>query len=620
MVYSLQIYSNVSVNNYGLTEGIVFVYTRIITLMNNLKLRTKLFLSFGCVVLIPVLIVGVFLTSELRNMALDNALEQITANVDRVKKRTGEMLNVPLDIAYRLSNDSRLEEAANHRYESVYDVVQAYWDYPDFREFVRLYKEISSIRLYIDNPTVLDNWEFLQADAAVTQESWYQTALAQKGLVCWNYIRDNRNGKYYLSLIRKIDFLKQRTTGVLIVNVNTERLNSILDQETFETIIVDENDNIVASNRADTLGKTLEDIDFKPLSPLPGQGPADVRIDGKPSKMLIDDWHPGGSLNSLRIISIFSVESIVGEPNRIISLASMVIISALILAIILIYYFSRLLTGRMLHLSKHISKVASGNLEARLVIDGKDEIGQLARQFNHMVRNINDLMSEVQESNRQKNATLLKQNEIKFKMMASQINPHFLFNALESIRMKAHSRGQTDISQVVRLLGKMMRKNLEVGNGRIALHSELETVSCYLIIQKFRYNDRLAYELYVDPAANAVQIPPLIIQPLVENCVIHGLENRMDGGMVRVDIRVENALLKVEVSDNGIGISAARIAEIRQMLDNKDDYETNNIGMRNIHLRLQLTYGPECGLKLASQSGYGTQISFAIPLRSDSYV
>ncbi|MFD1905327.1 sensor histidine kinase [Paenibacillus rhizoplanae] len=139
--------------------------------------------------------------------------------------------------------------------------------------------------------------------------------------------------------------------------------------------------------------------------------------------MLIDDWHPEGSLNSLRIISIFSVESIVSEPNRIISLATSVIISSLFLAIILIYYFSRLLTGRMLHLSKHISKVASGNLEARLVIDGKDEIGQLARQFNHMVRNVNDLMSEVQESNQQKNAILLKQNEIKFKMMASQINP-----------------------------------------------------------------------------------------------------------------------------------------------------------------------------------------------------
>ena len=595
------------------------MYARIITLMNNLRLRTKLFLSFGCVVLIPILIVGLFLTNELRNMAMANALEQITANVDRVKKRTGEMLNIPLDIAYRLSNDSRLEEAANHHYESVYDVVEAYWNYPDFRDFVRLYNEVSSIRLYIDNPTVLDNWEFLQTNEKVTQEHWYQTALAQRGLVSWNYIQDDRNRQYYLSLIRKVNFFKARTTGVLVVNVNSNKLNAILNQESFETLIMDENDNIVASNRVDTQDKSLTNIDLTTLSAT-GQGPHDVTIDGKPFKMVIDHWQPGGSLNSLRIISIFSVASIVDEPNRIIFLASIVILSALMMAILLIYYVSRLLTGRILHLSKHISKVASGNLGATLVIDGKDEIGQLARQFNHMVRNINALMSEVQESNRQKNATQLKQNEIKFKMMASQINPHFLFNALESIRMKALVRGQADISHIVRLLGKMMRKNLEVGNGMISLQSELETVNCYLVIQKFRYDDRLTYELHVDPKANPLQIPPLIIQPLVENCVIHGLENRIEGGMVRVEIRLEDSYLKVQVSDNGTGISKARIQEIRKMLDNNDDYETNNIGMRNIHLRLQLTYGPQFGLTLTSQIGFGTQISFAIPLRSDSYV
>ncbi|WP_081390067.1 cache domain-containing sensor histidine kinase [Paenibacillus odorifer] len=595
------------------------MYARIITLMNNLRLRTKLFLSFGCVVLIPILIVGLFLTNELRNMAMANALEQITANVDRVKKRTGEMLNIPLDIAYRLSNDSRLEEAANHHYESVYDVVEAYWNYPDFRDFVRLYNEVSSIRLYIDNPTVLDNWEFLQTNEKVTQEHWYQTALAQRGLVSWNYIQDDRNGQYYLSLIRKVNFFKARTTGVLVVNVNSNKLNAILNQESFETLIMDENDNIVASNRVDTQDKSLTNIDLTTLSAT-GQGPHDVTIDGKPFKMVIDHWQPGGSLNSLRIISIFSVASIVDEPNRIIFLASIVILSALMMAILLIYYVSRLLTGRILHLSKHISKVASGNLGATLVIDGKDEIGQLARQFNHMVRNINALMSEVQESNRQKNAIQLKQNEIKFKMMASQINPHFLFNALESIRMKALVRGQADISHIVRLLGKMMRKNLEVGNGMISLQSELETVNCYLVIQKFRYDDRLTYELHVDPKANPLQIPPLIIQPLVENCVIHGLENRIEGGMVRVEIRLEDSYLKVQVSDNGTGISKARIQEIRKMLDNNDDYETNNIGMRNIHLRLQLTYGPQFGLTLTSQIGFGTQISFAIPLRRDSYV
>jgi two-component system sensor histidine kinase YesM len=596
------------------------MYTNIIRFMNDLKLRTKLFLSFGCVVLIPVLIVGVFLTSELRNMALNNALEQITANVDRVKKRTGDMLNVPYDISYRLSSDNRLEEVANHRYESVYNVVQAYWNYPDFREFVRLYKEISSVRLYIENPTVLDNWEFLQADQTIVQEKWYQNALAQKGLISWNYILDSRNNQYYLSLIRKIDFLNQRTSGVLVINVNTDMLNSILNQEAFETLIVDENDIIVASNRMNMQGKTLHDINFTPISYSDKQGPYDVTIDGQPSKMLIDDWHPGGSFNSLRIISIFTVESIVREANHIIVLAFSVIISALVMAILLIYYFSRLLAGRMLHLSKHISKVASGNLGVTLVIDGNDEIGQLARQFNHMVRNIKELMVEVQESNRQKSEIELRQNEIKFKMMASQINPHFLFNALESIRMKSHLRGQGDIAQVVRMLGKMMRKNLEVGNGKIELQSEIETVNCYLAIQKFRYDDRLTFELNVDPGAAQLRIPPLIIQPLVENSVVHGLENRIEGGIVRVDIRVEGQQIIVQVSDNGAGIPESRMHEIRQLLESKEDVETSSIGLRNVHLRLQLTYGPSYGLTIASQIGFGTQVSFALPLRSESFV
>ncbi|MDQ0192129.1 sensor histidine kinase [Paenibacillus wynnii] len=596
------------------------MYTKIIELINDLKLSTKLFLSFGCVVFIPVLIVGVFLTSELRQVVLNNALEQISVNVDRVKKRTGEMLNVPYDISYRISNDKRLEEAANHPYESVYDVVQAYWRYPDFREYVRLYKEVSSVRLYIDNPTMLDNWEFLQPDEALKEESWFKTALAHNGLISWNYIKDSRNQQYYLSLIRKIDFLNERTSGVLVINVNTEMLNSILKQELFETMIVDENNYIIASNRNDRLGKTLRDIHFEQASFSNEQGTYDVTVDGKKSKMLIDDWNPGSSLNNLRIISVFSVDSIVKDANRIIRVAVSVIISALIMAVLLIYHFSRLLTGRMLRLSKHITKVASGNLDATLRIDGRDEIGQLARQFNHMVRNISDLMTEVQESNRQKSELELRQNEIKFKMMASQINPHFLFNALESIRMRAHLRGQAEIAQVVRLLGKLMRKNLEIGNGKIELQSELETVRCYLFIQKFRYDDRLTYELNIDPKANTVMIPPLIIQPLVENSVIHGLENRIPGGIIRVDVQVEEDHVKIQVTDNGEGMSEDSIAELYRMLENRNDEGNQHIGLKNIHSRLQLTYGPDFGLTIVSKIGFGTQISFVIPLRSESFV
>jgi two-component system sensor histidine kinase YesM len=589
------------------------MFSTLFHVTNDMKIRTKLILSFISVVFIPVLIVGVFLTSELRQMALSNALDQISTNVERVKKRTSEMLNVPYDISYRLSNDTRLEQAANSRYETVYGVFEAYREYPDFRDYARLYKEISSVRLYIDNPTLLNNWEFLQPDASVTGQTWYQAAIKGNGLIRWNYIEDNRNGQNYFSLIRKIDFLEQHTSGILVINVNMAMLNAILMQESFETMIVDRNNYIVAANRPDKLGKTLDQIDFDPNAITQTSGIHDAIVEGKTSKILIDHWSPDDSSNDLRIISVFSVESIVKDANQIIILALIVITISLIVAILLIYGFSGLLSNRLLRLSKHISKVATGNLDVVLAIDGKDEIGQLSRQFNSMVGSINELMSEVQESNKQKSLLELKQNEIKFKMMASQINPHFLFNALESIRMKSHLKGQTEIARVVRLLGKMMRKNLEVGNWKISLSNEIDTVSCYLDIQKFRYEDRLSYELVIDPKAGQVGIPPLIIQPLVENAVIHGLENREAGGLVRVEVSDAGAVVLVRVTDNGDGMSKQRIEEIYRSLEDKQDQETNRIGLRNVHLRLQLTYGTEYGLTIESEPGIGTQVSFSIP-------
>ena len=123
------------------------------------------------------------------------------------------------------------------------------------------------------------------------------------------------------------------------------------------------------------------------------------------------------------------------------------------------------------------------------------------------------------EKTEQNNALELAQREIKLKMMASQINPHFLFNALESIRMNAHMKGDKEIANVVRLLGKLMRKNLEVGREQTPLKEEIEMVRSYLEIQKFRYEDRLSFEVKVDPAASNMMIPPLVIQPLVENVI-----------------------------------------------------------------------------------------------------
>ncbi|MGN7358313.1 cache domain-containing sensor histidine kinase [Paenibacillus sp. SAF-054] len=593
------------------------MWHRIVMLLNDIKIRNKLLLSFLLAALLPVLLVGLYLTNEMKQMAFHNAMEQASTNVDRIKKRTEEVIRVSLDISYRLSNDARLKKLANRQYESVYDVVEAYRDYPDMREYLRLYKEITNIRLYTDNATLLNNWELINASDEIKASDWYQDALKNEGMVSWRYIEDERDHKKYLSLVRTIELESLKKYGVLVLNVNSNMLNSILNQETFDTMIVDDQDYIIAANRGDWNDKKLSDISLGNNMRTQKSGTFEATLNGVSSKVLIDEVKPVSSENGVRIISMFSIDSIMKEPNRVIGLALTVIVISIVLAFLLIYGVSSLFSRRMLRLSRHINRVGLGDFDTTLQIDGKDEIGLLSRQFNSMVRSIHDLMEEVTQSNEQNRLMEQKQSEIRFKMLASQINPHFLFNALESIRMEAHMKGQTEIARVVRLLGKMMRNNLEVGNNKIPLKQELEMVRCYLDIQKFRYEERLRYEFKVDPATECLHLPPLIIQPLVENAVVHGLDNNAEGALVRVEVIQAGSEVKFVITDNGIGITAERLNKVMNTLEDPEERDGERIGLRNVHVRLKLTYGEMHGLSIDSRPGQGTNISFTIPLEGE---
>jgi two-component system sensor histidine kinase YesM len=589
-----------------------------VRLLNDIKIRNKLLLAFLLTTLLPVLLVGGYLTFEMRTMAFQSALEQASINVDRVKKRTEEVIGVSQDIAYRLSNDARLKRLAIRQYVSTYDVVEAYRDYSDMREYLRLYKDISNIRLYTDNATLLNNWELINPSPEIKESQWYQRAQRYDSLVGWEYIEDERDKRNYLSLVRKIELEGSSKIGVLVINVNSQQLASILSQESFDTMIVDDQDNIIAANRKDRTGKKLADVSFDTKLLGQGSGSYEAVVDGEASKIVIEELKPQSSRNALRIISVFSIESIVKEPNQVIKLSITVVAISVLLAFLIIYSFSSLFSRRLLHLSRHINRVSTGDFDTTLKIDGKDEIALLARQFNSMVRSVNDLMYEVQESNAQNRLLEQKQNDIRFKMLASQINPHFLFNALEAIRMEAHMKGQVEIARVVRLLGKMMRSSLEVGRSKILLSQELEVVRCYLDIQQFRYEERLKYQFTIDPAVESLYMPPLLIQPLVENAVIHGLDNTMEGAFVTVEVVQVGDHAKFTITDNGVGISPIKLEELQNTLERQEEREGERIGLRNVHDRLKLSYGAEYGLTIESRPNVGTVIFFCIPMEDNN--
>ncbi|MDQ0223983.1 sensor histidine kinase [Metabacillus niabensis] len=583
--------------------------------LNDIKLRNKLILSFIVVVFIPVIIVGGFLTNELRKLALVDAEQEAVANMERVKQRTLEVLKVPVYISNNLLYDQRLGQIVNTDYEDLYDVVLSYRDYNIFQSYRSIYKnEIRNIKFYTENETLLNNWQIVPVDENVENSDWYRNAKNGKGLIRWDYIEDDTsNGNKYLSLVRKIDFVEYEKSGVLVIQLNTKMFNLILSQESQPTMIVDDDNNIISSNQKDFIGNKLQNIiDSQEI--LAGKtGTFQGMTQDVSTHILVDSIQLDSSVNHVRIISLIADKEIGRNANMFGKMGLIVVTISVCIALLLIYYISKLLSNRLIRLSSQIGQVGNGNFNTHILIDGKDEIGQLSKQLDRMVKNIKQLLNEVYESNRQKTLLERKQSEIKFKMLASQMNPHFVFNALESIRMKAHIRGEQEIARAVKLLGKLIRNSIEVGSRNVNLISEIEVVRSYLEIQKFRHGDRLNYFIEIDPQTKQFPIPPLIIQPLVENAVIHGVEKNESGGSVYVKTLLCEKGLLVEVTDNGIGISEERQQEIFKALNEQEEKEGMRIGLRNIHQRLQLSYGKDAGLNIESKKHVGTKIYFIIP-------
>ncbi|WP_372238281.1 sensor histidine kinase [Paenibacillus sp. FSL R7-0273] len=596
---------------------------QLVSLINNMKLKYKLMMFYVVVVMIPVLIVGIILISYFRNAALERAIDQATNNVEKIKSQMSSKLRVPTDISNLLFFDETLKVFVNTKYPNILELTKAYMEYTDFQAYMFQYREIANIRFFIDNPTLVNNLAITPLTRETEERPWFKKVKETKGIY-WLYIDDKedflsktKGSINKLSLIRQVSYPEYNSTGVIMVQVNQDELNNMLSQEPFETIITDEQGYIVAAKNPQLVGTTLASFDIGVNLESQTEKVIQTQVKDKDSYVILDEMKPELSISKLKIISVFETKSILSEANKVSVLGLLIVSGVLLVALVMVYIISLLTTNRLLRLSRQLNQVALGNLNTVSHIDGTDEIGQLSRQFNYMVSSINQLISQVIESNEKNSRLEIAQREIKLKMMASQIHPHFLFNALESIRMNAHLRGEKEIANIVRLLGKLMRKNLEVGRERAPLKEEIEMIRSYLEIQKFRYEDRLMYEINFEAKAAEVLIPPLIIQPLVENSVVHGLENKEGTVHVHVSVTMREQEIRVRVTDDGVGMSEKRLAELQEVIAKAEEEQGGRIGMRNVHQRLVLYYGEQHGLRIASEEGKGTEISFTIPNDSD---
>lgn len=276
----------------------------------------------------------------------------------------------------------------------------------------------------------------------------------------------------------------------------------------------------------------------------------------------------------------------------------------LFVAISVSFLVSNLATKRIRILSGAMQDVRQGNLETSISLNGNDELSDLAEDFNVMVADIKKLMHKVYQQQKEE-----RQRELQ--VLQSQINPHFLYNTLDTLQWKALEHGAHELSDLIVSLSSFFRISLSKGKEFITLEKELEHVKNYLVIQQFRYRDILEYNIDCDTKLYKCSLPKILIQPLVENAIYHGIKPKLGSGAIRISVFEEDNILKIVVKDNGVGMNEEKLNQIKNNLDKH--YTGNNYGLYNVSRRIFLNYGENYGLDIDSEENTGTTVTVRLP-------
>ena len=378
--------------------------------------------------------------------------------------------------------------------------------------------------------------------------------------------------------------------------------------------MVDSNNKIISSNDRNFIGKNisgvnyLSGIDFNKYNSFKklniGSGRNTVFVDYLNEKKVFDNW---------KVICFISSESLVQQIGGIVKNSLFVCLVSAFITIIFVFLFSNAITIRYRKLLNNMSKIKEGKYNVA-VDDGNDEISELSKNFKSMAEKIDYLVNEVYEAALQVKDLETEKKEATIFALQSQINPHFLFNTMESIRMDLWLKQEYEISDVIARFSAFLRKSIEWSNDKNTIIKEKVLVEDYLQIQKYRYVDKLDYQINIDSEFDDCSIPIFILQPIVENAIGHGIELKKGKGCVTISAEEYEDDLRIIVEDDGIGIPEDTLIKIKTALNSEQDKSgKTRIGLRNVHQRLILQFGSKYGLTIDSHEGKGTRVNVLLP-------
>ena len=579
------------------------IFTLISKILNRLKLREKIIGLFIFFVILPLIVVDSILIYRI-------VLEEKTESIREAKTIEAAIVNyfeetitTCHNISTSVNQNSKVGEILGKKYDSTYEYYENYHKMAEnyfFQTLVRFNN--MRVKLYTSNDTVVGGGYVGRIDD-IKDTDWYREYKNSDSdyiFMCdFDFSKGYKESRRRLCYVGKLNYNNNPYENFIRIDLDYSTVSRELERlGGTEAVYVCDKDTILFSSKGNN---DLNTPYFKMKSYGKDSYIANVNGLGNINKIVIDE----GRESTLKYL----------YDNRFLFIV-MIIISAILPAFVL-YVINYSIVDRIEKLNRVFGKRENDELVKVESPDGCDELSDLMENYNRMVDEVNRLIQIVFKDRLKEQEMDIARQNAELLALHSQINPHFMFNALESIRMHSLIKGESETAEMVQKLALMERQYVNWDSDMIMIEQEITSVEAYLVLQKYRFGDKLKYEISVDDKLKGYRVPKLTIVTFVENACVHGMENKTSECWVFVRVHMKEKHLVIEVEDTGNGMSEEarnEIIEKSKTINLEDLKNAGSVGIYNALLRLKMTMSNEYKFDIESEEGIGTMIQIQIPV------
>lgn len=570
-------------------------------MLKNLKIKTKLFITYSVLILLLVVTISTFYYFNSVRIIRDKSvhytlgiLEQIRNNVDINLEQIDRSCYpvISSNSVLNLLQYGRSSLIAAMLVEPVTSVEKMLYDIMFSRQ------DIESVYLFdIKGNRMGTNYRLSRLPFA----ELYRRAKEGDGRFVW--LRDAGMAGS-IAAVRLVNNTSLEPVGILQINIRESMIRNVFSRQMAKmngrVYVINSQGNMI-SGLTDHSGGWLKRKILKRIGPTEG-----FFIDTINRERNIIIYYPS-QFNDWKYVGMIPLREITREANDIGRFSLIAAILSLLCFIPLSYMVVTGITGPLHQMAALMRTAKIKDWSPRIDYRGNDEIAYLSEAFNDMMLRINTLIDEVYEQK-------LRRNQQELRALQAQINPHFLYNTLETINWMARVKGVPEVAGIIRALSDMMRYSISHNEEIVAIEKELAHVQNYCTIQQARYGEKFKVSYEMDDDILDCNIPKLTIQPLVENAIVHGLKGIASHGLIRIGGGIRDQKICLVIRDNGVGMDAATAGAILQERPSAGDDVHSGIGVSNVQQRIKLTYGEEYGLRVISAINEGTTFEIWLPI------